>query len=298
MHRTLIIGLGGRGAGWAKEVKGHPAFTLTGLADVDPDVLGKRGEELGVAPENRFTDYHEALASGQFDAVVEVTPTHLHYSITKDILDAGLHCLLEKPFTLNLNEAEELVELAESKKSVLQIVQNYRFNSLCQFIAEAIRNGRLGRLGSVEGRFHRSRPPRYEQEINMPHPMIWVQGIHHLDWLASILPAKIVQVHSCHSRPPWSQWQHPSICRILFECADGVLVSYAGSYNSQGDQSIRKIGCGASPTRVKTARSSSSPIPTRKPGTNGSSTPCTPPSPTEPNPPPPEKITSKRSNSC
>jgi len=235
MHRTLIIGIGGRGASWANQVKRHEQFTLTGIADVEPKMLAKWGEEFQIPPEHRHEDYNEALVAGGWDVAIIAVPHHLHYPITKDVLNASLHCLVEKPFTLELAEAKELVQLADERELILEVVQNYRFKPLCKFIENAIAEQRLGRLASVEGTFHRRRPPRSDQEANMPYPMLFIQGIHHLDWLATILPSPIVGVVSRHLRPKWSQWQNPSICHLILQCEDGVLISYRGSYESQGE---------------------------------------------------------------
>jgi len=234
MHRTLIIGMGGRGTVWANEVKRHDHFTLAGIADVEPKLLAQWGEQFQISPEHRHEDYNEALVAGGYDVAILAVPHHLHYPITKDVLNASLHCLVEKPFTLEMAQAEDLVQLADERKLVLEVVQNYRFNPLCRFIEHAITEQQLGRLASVQGSFHRYRPPKSDQEANMPYPMLFIQGIHHLDWLVAILPSPIVAVVSRHLRPKWSQWQNPSICHIILQCEDGVLVSYQGSYESQG----------------------------------------------------------------
>lgn len=234
-HRTLVVGLAGRGSGWARQVQSHPHFSLTGIADIKEQVLRQRAEELGLSQEACFTDYKKALASGKFDVVVLATPTYLHYQMTRDVLEGGLHCLVEKPFTLELTQAEELVELAEKKLSVLEVVQNYRFKPACRLVEKIISEGTLGQLSSVEGRFHRFRPPRYEEEQKLPYPQLFIQAIHHLDWLVAVLPSRIARVLSRHRRPPWSLWDYPAISHIIIECEDGVLVSYVGSYESRGE---------------------------------------------------------------
>ncbi|OGV70073.1 MAG: hypothetical protein A3K19_27590 [Lentisphaerae bacterium RIFOXYB12_FULL_65_16] len=236
MHKTLIIGIAGRGASWAKAVKANAAYELTGIADISADALAARGEEFGVAPEQRHTDYRAALASGGYDAALVVVPHRFHYEVSRSVLEAGLHCLVEKPFTLNVAEAEELVALAAQRQRVLQVVQNYRFMPACRFVEQFIREQRLGRLSSVEGSFYRDRPPR-DHEVNMPWPQLFTQGIHHLDWLVAILPAPIVEVVSRHRKVPWSRWQNSPLSHVLMRCDDGVLVTYCASYVNHGDNS-------------------------------------------------------------
>ena len=236
MYPTLIIGIKNRGMAWAQAVKAHPGFELAGVADIDPAVLFERSNELGLPELGRYLDYRAALSSGRYRVAIVVTPNHLHYPLAKDILQAGVHCLLEKPFAERLQQAEELVDLAQGKGLALVIGQNYRFKAPFLLIAEAIREGRLGRLIGVEGSFHRYRPPRYEHELAMCYPLLILQGIHHLDLMAASLPAPIEDIQCRHSLPTESPWRIPSVCHLILRCRDGAMVSYRGSYESRGEQ--------------------------------------------------------------
>ncbi len=232
--RTLVIGVANRGNTWAEAVTAHARFDLRGIADIDPQVLAQRGAQYSIPDTRRHADYEQALRSRDYDLAVVAVPNHLHYPVAKAVLEAGVHCLLEKPFAETIVQAEELVNLADSAQCILQIVQNYRFKERWQFIADFIRAQRLGHIAGVEASFHRYRPPRFQHEVEMSYPMLFLQAIHHLDWLVSVLPAPIVAVLSRHRRVPWSEFRHPSICHLVLECADGVLVSYRGSYESRG----------------------------------------------------------------
>lgn len=145
-----------------------------------------------------------------------------------------MHCLVEKPFTLELARAEELVALAAARGLVLEVVQNYRFEPVARGIADALQEERLGRICTVAGRFHRDRPCR-DHEAGFSYPLLFIQAIHHLDWLQAILPAPVESLQALHGAPPWSSWRSPSVLHLLMRCSDGVLVSYQGSYNSRGD---------------------------------------------------------------
>ncbi|HMV35928.1 MAG TPA: Gfo/Idh/MocA family oxidoreductase, partial [Turneriella sp.] len=62
------------------------------------------------------------------EAVTIAVPTHLHYEIAKKALAAGKHVLVEKPITLDIAQAEELINLAEAKNLILQVGHVERFN--------------------------------------------------------------------------------------------------------------------------------------------------------------------------
>jgi predicted dehydrogenase len=236
MYPTLIIGIRNRGMAWAEAVRAHPDFDLAGVADIDPEILRTRCDELGLAGPARHLDYREALACGRYRLVIVATPNHLHYRMAADVLEAGIPCVLEKPFTETLEQAEELVELARRKGLALVIGHNYRFKEPFMLMAEVIRDGRLGRLIGGEVSFHRHRPPRFEHERSMRYPLLFLQTIHHLDLLVGFLPSPIREIHSRQHLPAGSPWTSPSVCHLLLRCADGVLFGYRGSYECRGEQ--------------------------------------------------------------
>jgi len=236
MYPTLIVGIRNRGTAWAEAVQSHPDFELTGVADIDPEILRIRSEALKLPEDRRYLDFRRALESRRFKVAIVVTPNHLHYRMAKDVLQAGLHCVLEKPFAETLPQAQELVDMAAGKALALVIGHNYRFKAPFLGIAEVIRENRLGRLIGGEISFHRHRPPRYEHERPMRYPLLFLQGIHHLDLLISFLPQPIEEVHCRHYLPPGSPWDNPSVCHLVLKCADGTLLNYRGSYECQGEQ--------------------------------------------------------------
>jgi predicted dehydrogenase len=64
------------------------------------------------------------------DAISLVVPTSLHYKIAREFLEAGIHCLIEKPMTETVDEASRLIEIARDKGLVLQVGHIERFNSV------------------------------------------------------------------------------------------------------------------------------------------------------------------------
>lgn len=73
-----------------------------------------------------FSDYRDVL--NQVDAVSIVVPTSLHYAIAKEFLHAGVHVLVEKPMTISVAEADELIAIAKANTLILQVGHLERFN--------------------------------------------------------------------------------------------------------------------------------------------------------------------------
>ena len=84
-----------------------------------------------------FTDYRDVIPL--VDAISLVVPTSLHYKIGREFLEAGIHCLIEKPITETVDEAETLVRIAREKSLVLQVGHIERFNSVMIGISEHLR---------------------------------------------------------------------------------------------------------------------------------------------------------------
>ncbi|MEW6558060.1 MAG: Gfo/Idh/MocA family oxidoreductase [Elusimicrobiota bacterium] len=119
-----VIGVGSLGQHHARIYSQLPEVELFGVCDIDT----KRAEKIAKNFNTQsFTDYKELV--GKVDAVSIVVPTPLHYIVAKDFLNAGVHCLIEKPITDNVLHAEELLKIANEKNIILQIGHIERFNA-------------------------------------------------------------------------------------------------------------------------------------------------------------------------
>ncbi len=101
--------------------------------------------------------YNDILSDKNIELVIVNTPDHLHYEMTKQALEADKNVVVEKPFTLKSNEADELIKLARKKKKFLSVFQNRRWDSDFLTIQKIIKNKFLGRLVEYEAHFDRYR---------------------------------------------------------------------------------------------------------------------------------------------
>jgi len=118
-----VIGVGYLGRHHARLYAELPGATLVGVADVD---AGRLAEIAAATGAEGFADYRDLLA--KVDAVSVVVPTTLHHQVAKTCLDAGVDVLLEKPMTVTIEEADELIALADAKGRLIQIGHIERFN--------------------------------------------------------------------------------------------------------------------------------------------------------------------------
>ncbi len=125
--RAGVIGVGKMGEYHVGVLSQIPEVTLSGVVDVDGERAKSIAEKYGC---DHHTDYNEFL--DRIDLAVVAVPTSLHYSVGKDLLNAGVHVLLEKPCTNDLAQARELFAIAGDKDLILHIGHIERFNGAVQ----------------------------------------------------------------------------------------------------------------------------------------------------------------------
>lgn len=121
--RTAVIGVGYLGNFHAQKYAAIENVELVGVVDNDPKRAAEIAAKLGT---QAYSDHRELI--GKVDAVSVVVPTQHHYSVAKDFLAAGVHVLIEKPITVTIEEADELIALAEKNRAVFQVGHLERFN--------------------------------------------------------------------------------------------------------------------------------------------------------------------------
>lgn len=136
--RIAVIGAGYFGSLHARKfgLSGHAE--LVAVCDQNQENADKLAAELGV---EAFYDHRDLV--GKVDGVSVAVPTKFHYPVGRDFLDSGAHVLVEKPMCQSLEEAQDLVDLAEKKQSVLQVGHLERFNPAIGVLREHLNQPRF-----------------------------------------------------------------------------------------------------------------------------------------------------------
>ncbi|GMR07786.1 MAG: hypothetical protein BMS9Abin26_0790 [Gammaproteobacteria bacterium] len=102
---------------------------------------------VGAHPDTAFiTDLSTALKDDRIDSVFVITPAHTHYDIALKALEHGKHVFVEKPFTLNLEQAESLLRQADQVERVLMAGHIFYYTDACRRIREKADTVPLGRV--------------------------------------------------------------------------------------------------------------------------------------------------------
>ena len=118
-----------------------------------------------------YRTLEDMLADDSVELVVVNTPNYTHYEYTKKALEAGKHVVVEKPFTITVEEGEELITLAKKQNKKLSVFQNRRYDSDYKTIKKVMNAKMLGDLVEVEMHFDRystALSPKVHKEIPGP----------------------------------------------------------------------------------------------------------------------------------
>ncbi len=121
--KCAVIGTGYLGKFHAEKYAAIEDCELVAVVDINEQAAKQVADSHGA---RALTDYSELL--GQVDAVSIVVPTSLHHKVSCDFLNAGAHVLVEKPITVTVAEADELIAIAKEKNVILQVGHLERFN--------------------------------------------------------------------------------------------------------------------------------------------------------------------------
>ena len=122
-----VIGVGRMGTYHVGILSELPEVELAAVVDIDSKSRKVIEENYGTPGFENYKDIY-----GKVDAAVVAVPTGLHFPMAKDLLNAGIHVLLEKPCANNLDHARELFRIAEDKALTLHIGHVERFNGAVQ----------------------------------------------------------------------------------------------------------------------------------------------------------------------
>lgn len=141
-----VIGTGTISISHLNAYRDNQRVNIQALCDLNPELLKKRADEYGVAPEHLYTDYQEMLKKEQLDAVSVCTWNSEHAPCTIAALNSGCHVLCEKPMATNALEARKMKEAADKSGKLLMIGFVRRFGNDCDILKDFIDRGDLGEL--------------------------------------------------------------------------------------------------------------------------------------------------------
>jgi predicted dehydrogenase len=206
------IGTGGRGMQILNEARRQRGVQFIAVCDVDRARRQQAATAVGgdCAQDN---DFRELLARRDINAVLIATPDHWHALIAIAAMRAGKDVYCEKPLTLTVAEGQAMVRVARATNKILQTGSQQRSDARFRLACELIRNGRLGRVQSIETRLG-------SNATGGPFPVVAVpEGLDWNLWQGPTPPVDYVR-ERCHYTFRW--W---------YEYSGGQLTNWGAHHN-------------------------------------------------------------------
>ena len=122
----------------------HELGFLAGIVESDSEVLDYFSDQYPQV--NIYQNLNDALQNKEIEGFTVATPAETHHDVAVEIIQAGKHVLVEKPFTLNIKDAQDLHILADKYAVNLMVGHVLLFHPAIRKIKELIQEGKIGRL--------------------------------------------------------------------------------------------------------------------------------------------------------
>lgn len=232
-----ILGYGSIARVHAAQYKGIRGVRLNALCDIDPDEFAKEKENAGKRGARRLYLSYEEMAEaekGRIDAIDICLPAYLHAEYSIRAMRDGFNVLVEKPMALSSRDAERMAAVSVETGRTLMTAQCLRFNPYYGLLADAIRDGRWGRLVRLALYRHAG-----AKRVSLTNKRSWFYDasksggfildihLHDVDWLLSALgsPTAI----SCRAMKGLTGGYDEAFCSFRFPTLPGVPVTASGS---------------------------------------------------------------------
>ncbi len=188
-----VIGYGYWGPNIVRNLMGLEGSQVVAIAEISPHA---RARAQKAYPGLKITsDTAELLSSPEIDAIAVISPVWTHYELAKAALRSGKHVFVEKPFTSNSAQGEELINLAQQKNLTIMVDHTFLFTGAVKKIVQLMEEGSLATLYYYDST--RVNLGLFQHDINV----LWDLAPHDLsimDYLIKESPEAVVATGQGH----------------------------------------------------------------------------------------------------
>ena len=232
-----VIGCGAVARFHAVSILAADNASLAGFADVRAESAEAFAKEYGG---KSYSSVEEMLASSDVDAVCICTPSGFHVNSALAALEAGKHILVEKPLAVTVEDCDRVISLAKEKGLTAGVISQFRFTETVQFVRNLVKEGKLGKIVTVELLMKYNRSQEYYDSSSwrgtwaLDGGSMMNQGIHGVDSLLYLLgPAKSVAGHMGTMNHN-IEAEDTSVATVQMECgALAVIQSTTAAYKGE-----------------------------------------------------------------
>jgi len=173
-----------------------------------------------------FPDYRTLF--DKVDAVSIAVPTNLHYKIAKEFLEKDIHVLIEKPITKTLEEAEEIIDIANKRNLIVQVGHIERFNPVVRAVEPLLTNARF-----IES--HRAGPFNKKRRVKDVGVVLDLM-IHDIDIILSLVKSEVKAIEAVGVS---TITPHEDTANVRLTFKNGAIADIIASRITQ--EEVRKI---------------------------------------------------------
>lgn len=254
-----IIGCGFVSNYYLSSLKTHPELKVLGVYDKDSIRMRKASEVFGVIGAKTL---EELLMQKGLEIVVNLTPPRDHYELSKICLEAGKHVYSEKPLTMEMSQAKELVDIATKKNLTISCAPCSILGESAQTLWKAMGDGLIGNVRVVygeinEGPIHQMNPETWRNKLGIPWPAkdefeignTIEHAAYYLSWFAAFFgPAESITAYSDHIikdkklHEPLSPSDTPDFSVAVIKFFSGVVARLTCGITAPYDHSLKVVG--------------------------------------------------------
>ena len=230
---VAVVGLGAFGAKHLDSLKQIDEAQVIAVSGTKPDKTREFAEQYNVP--KWFTSLDDVLALPELDAVILVTPTHLHAKQGIACLKAGKHVQVEIPICDSLAEGEQLLKCQAETGLVAMGGHTRRFNPSHQFVHNAIVKGELNvlQMDVQTYFFRRTNINALGQPRSWTDSLLWHHSAHTIDLFAYQTQSKIVAANALQG-PIHPELKIPMDLSIQLKAENGAICTLSLSFNNNG----------------------------------------------------------------
>ncbi len=213
MIRAAVIGVGSMGRNHARVYANMAGVQLVAVADMKDAKAKHIASTYGV---RSYLDYREMLAQEQLDVVSVAVPTRDHASVARGVIEQGLHCFIEKPIALTVEEGRRIVRAANESGVKLGVGHIERYNPAVVELKHRLAAGQLGRVFQIYA--HRVGPsPGRIEDVGV----VFDLATHELNVMEHLIGSPIITMYAETEREIHEY--HEDLLSALLKFEDGTV---------------------------------------------------------------------------
>jgi UDP-N-acetyl-2-amino-2-deoxyglucuronate dehydrogenase len=246
--RFAVVGCGRIGTRHAEHIVNNKRAQLIAVCDIVKEKADALAQKYCV---RTFYDYDDLLKQKKdFDVVNVCTPSGLHAEMSIKGLRSGFHVLCEKPMTLNLADADEIIKTEKASGKKFFLVKQNRYNPPIKVLKDVVYNQKLGKINMINCNVHWNRRRQYYEEADWRGTMkldggaLMTQCSHFLDlmvWIGG--KVKSVSANMFNLNHGYVETEDTGFITLVFENgAVGTLHYTTAVYNKNLEGSMTILG--------------------------------------------------------